>query len=663
MDACCAPTLSLEQRSLSKIAIISDSLYQTGGGVNQVVKDQLEVLSEALGVSVVLITRGGDFRPRSPNVTHRVLPPTDDIRELVCALEDALAGAALVLVHNIMTTPYSPALATALQSIIENSPGPSRRFVAWTHDVFQHRGRIQGLEYVAISGHRRELLARELGIEANQIRVVPNGVNQSSLLGLSAPVLAICDRLKLFACDYVAWYPVRLARNKNIERAVAIIAALNRKGNLTKLLAPGVTSDNAQWQLDYYWELRSVARRLGVEDKLVFLSELRSDTGGRLEVTDQIRNELYRVVSFMLFTSRDEGFGVPLLEAAACRLPIVASDIPAVREIVHESNVLVLDSSLEPDCAADAILSYLRSSSVASMHYRLRRHYDLRRLMCEYLRSAEICFERPRPAVALGAQSSVVYPVPLQGQLVDAVMNGFNVFEICFDGYFPSDVDEPCRCALSTAARDSDASLMVRAPLSDGLELGEWARQTRHSIEFADRIGAKTVTVVLPRESPDLIACLSTLVGRASDFGVVVVFENGSARDWPSGAQLSGFVGRFKTTYPALCNSVAVGFNLRRAAACGDLVGFAADIAELLMVIHIADDNALGFCRIGEGNLPLQEVLSTVIGRHLPAMTCVLEYLYPDMARDRALAQRFVDDSLKRDREVRRRSGEFRQGA
>lgn len=60
---------------------------------------------------------------------------------------------------------------------------------------------------------------------------------------------------------------------------------------------------------------------------------------GRIE-TEELR-WLYENAALFLFLTLDEGFGLPTLEALACRTPILASDIPVFREILGEHARLV----------------------------------------------------------------------------------------------------------------------------------------------------------------------------------------------------------------------------------------------------------------------------------------------------------------------------------
>ena len=70
--------------------------------------------------------------------------------------------------------------------------------------------------------------------------------------------------------------------------------------------------------------LQSLARQIGVEDRLHFLGHV-----GRQDLTD-----LYRAASLFVFPSVWETFGLAGVEAAMVGLPVVASDIPALNEVL-----------------------------------------------------------------------------------------------------------------------------------------------------------------------------------------------------------------------------------------------------------------------------------------------------------------------------------------
>ncbi len=72
---------------------------------------------------------------------------------------------------------------------------------------------------------------------------------------------------------------------------------------------------------------QALVRQLGVESSIVVLPFL----------TDRQLAAVYRRSTLLLLPSEREGFGLPLLEAMSCGLPVVASDIPALREIGGEA--------------------------------------------------------------------------------------------------------------------------------------------------------------------------------------------------------------------------------------------------------------------------------------------------------------------------------------
>jgi len=67
----------------------------------------------------------------------------------------------------------------------------------------------------------------------------------------------------------------------------------------------------------------------------------------------------YRNADVLAFPSRMEGLGTAVLEAMACRLPVVAYDIPPIREIGGETHVATLVPVGDVDALAGAVMGVL----------------------------------------------------------------------------------------------------------------------------------------------------------------------------------------------------------------------------------------------------------------------------------------------------------------
>ena len=127
----------------------------------------------------------------------------------------------------------------------------------------------------------------------------------------------------------------------------------------------------------------SVRRECGLKHHLV-LAGRHGDEHGKLEAfvkdnrlqnivhlggyfLDQDLPRLYSHASLFVFPTLTEGFGIPPLEAMACGAPVVASDIPVLREVLGDSAIWV--DPLAVDSIAAGIKQVL---SDVSLEHRLR---------------------------------------------------------------------------------------------------------------------------------------------------------------------------------------------------------------------------------------------------------------------------------------------------
>ncbi len=122
-------------------------------------------------------------------------------------------------------------------------------------------------------------------------------------------------RLAISACRLIGW--------KGIQHAIAAIAEASKKQDIRYV----VIGDGP-----YRGELVELARRHGVQDRVTFMGSLPN-------------HELpayYSIADLALFPSvADETFGISIAEAMACCVPVVATDVGGIPEVVAETGMIV----------------------------------------------------------------------------------------------------------------------------------------------------------------------------------------------------------------------------------------------------------------------------------------------------------------------------------
>lgn len=86
--------------------------------------------------------------------------------------------------------------------------------------------------------------------------------------------------------------------------------------------------------------IESVMKKLGSGYKLVRVGPKFGNEKNFENVSDEFLNAIYNAADLFLFPTKNEGFGYPIVEAMSSGLPIVASDIPVVREVTKDAAIL-----------------------------------------------------------------------------------------------------------------------------------------------------------------------------------------------------------------------------------------------------------------------------------------------------------------------------------
>jgi glycosyltransferase involved in cell wall biosynthesis len=151
---------------------------------------------------------------------------------------------------------------------------------------------------------KADLVAR--GLRAERIRVIPNGMDLERFTPADGPraerpTLLFLGRLKAY---------------KRVDLIVDAVALLAREGVDVRLLVAGEGEERPR--------LAAQVRRLALGDRVELLGY----------VSEARKLEALRTAWLHVLTSAKEGWGISVLEAAACGTPSVVSDSPGLREAV-----------------------------------------------------------------------------------------------------------------------------------------------------------------------------------------------------------------------------------------------------------------------------------------------------------------------------------------
>ncbi len=294
-----------------------------------------------------------------------------------------------IIVHNIFTKHFNLPLTAALFELIDT--GAIRHCIAWCHDFTWtsprsghkvHPGQPwdmlrtyrEDMDYVVVSRQRQETLADLLGCPPEQIEVIYNGVDPASLLGLSKEGKELIDRLGWMESDLNILMPVRVTKEKNIEYALLVVAALKKQGCSPKLVLTGPPDPHDPASMAYLYKLQEMRRSLDIEQEMRFVFESGPDPDTPLKIPMEVVGELYRAADLMFMPSHREGFGMPVLEAGLVGLPVFSSEIPAAKEI-GGSDIVMIDQTGEPGRAAAKILKWIEENPLSRFRRRTRRSY------------------------------------------------------------------------------------------------------------------------------------------------------------------------------------------------------------------------------------------------------------------------------------------------
>lgn len=237
-----------------------------------------------------------------------------------------------------------------IAALLQGLPGRKVPFVVTSHgaDLFALKGRVlqwlkrfvirHSCAVTVVSDVMRQRV-REIAPDADKVSVLPMGVDLRHRFVPDSGTPRAQDELLFVG---------RLVEKKGLRHLLDALPAVIARRPGTRLLIAGFGPEEAA--------LKRQVEALGLASHVEFLGAVT-----QADLPGLYRRATLFVAPFVQAGSGDqEGLGLVLVEAAGCRCPILAGDVPAVRDVLGRASNRVVDPR-EPTRLANIIVDVLEN--------------------------------------------------------------------------------------------------------------------------------------------------------------------------------------------------------------------------------------------------------------------------------------------------------------
>ncbi len=399
-----------------KIALMHYSTPPIVGGVESVIANHARLMANS-GYDVSIFSgRGEQFDTRIPvhilpllNSKHpevlrvkgqldrgKYTPEFDLLCDLIFKeLNTSLTDIEILIVHNICSLHKNLPLTAALYRAYNQNNFP--KLILWHHDLawasLRYKEELHegypweliknpwdGVRQVTISEQRRQELSTLLNIPSDSITVIPNGVDFFTFYKLDDQTITFIEKLSLQEADPLLLLPARLTPRKNIELALYMMAELCKLFPKVQLVVTGPVGPHNPANSTYKQKLLNLRKDLFLENSVHFLAELNPGF-----IPDNVIADLFHFSDGLFFPSHEEGFGIPLIEAAFSKIPVFCANIPVLHELGGE-DVSYFDPNADPFFISSLVADRLETEKTSRWARRAKMEYSWDRIYFHHIK-------------------------------------------------------------------------------------------------------------------------------------------------------------------------------------------------------------------------------------------------------------------------------------
>ncbi|MFH1905188.1 MAG: glycosyltransferase family 1 protein [bacterium] len=203
---------------------------------------------------------------------------------------------------------------------------------------------IRAKKIIAVSESTKADIVNYLGVKEDKVIVIYNGVSEIFKKDASQEE---CEKLR-HKLNLHAKYILNVSNmkaHKNIETLIEAYSKLREKGIEQKLLLVGGEKERVE-------ELQIYSEQFNVAEDVICIQNIDFED----------LPPLYQICDVFVFPSLYEGFGLPLVEAMASRVPVVTSNVSSMPEVVGNAGITVEPNDV--DSLAKAIEKIISDSKL-----------------------------------------------------------------------------------------------------------------------------------------------------------------------------------------------------------------------------------------------------------------------------------------------------------